>query len=47
MKSNPAYSSLNFILMLSFHLHPGLQSGLFPSDFVMEMLYGFIYVLPQ
>jgi len=42
MKSNPASSSLNFILMLSFHMHPGLHSGLCLSDFVTKMLYGFI-----
>jgi hypothetical protein len=42
MKWNPTYSSLNFIVISSFHLHPGLQSGLFHSDFVMKILYGFI-----
>jgi hypothetical protein len=44
MKLNPASSSLNFILTLSFHIHPGLQSGLCLSDFVTKMLYGLLSI---
>jgi Zn-dependent protease with chaperone function len=31
--------SLRFVLILSFHLRPGLQSGIFPSLFPTKMMY--------
>jgi hypothetical protein len=43
IQSTPSHSIFQkFTLTLSSHLHLGLQSGLFPSDFLTKVLYAFL-----